>query len=41
MRDYVEAVLEVIEFDAEDVITESCTTYGCDQLTPPVCIANG
>ena len=26
---YVEAELEIVEFDAEDVITTSCTTYDC------------
>ena len=29
MRNYVEAELEIIKFDAEDVITTSCTT-DCD-----------
>lgn len=27
---YVEAELEIIQFDAEDVITTSCPTYVCD-----------
>lgn len=27
---YVEAELEIVEFDAEDVITTSCTSFECD-----------
>ncbi len=27
---YVEAELEIIQFDAEDVITTSCPEYVCD-----------
>ena len=30
MKKYEELELEVIRFDAEDVITESCTTVGAD-----------
>jgi len=37
MEKYVEAELEVIEFDEEDVITSSCTTKG-DTMTPEMCI---
>ena len=31
MKKYVEAELEVIEFDAEDVITATCSPYTCPQ----------
>jgi len=29
MAKYVEAELEIVTFDAEDVITASCTPVGC------------
>ena len=29
MVKYVEAELEIVSFDNEDVITTSCTTYEC------------
>ena len=29
MAKYVEAELEIVEFNAEDIITTSCTTYEC------------
>lgn len=38
MKDYVEAELEVIEFEEEDVITWSCTSDTCstkDHITTP------
>ena len=34
MKKYVEAELEVIEFDAEDVITTSCPPVYCSNETP-------
>ena len=34
MKKYVEAELEVIEFDAEDVLTASCSPVYCDNETP-------
>ena len=37
MEKYVEAELEVIEFDEEDVITSSCPTKD-DTMTPEMCI---
>lgn len=39
MKKYVEAELEVIEFDEEDVITSSCQA-DCDSVTPEVCFYN-
>ena len=37
MEKYVEAELEVIEFDEEDVITSSCSNdYSKDIITPEV-----
>lgn len=29
MKDYIEAELDIIEFEAEDVITASCAPVGC------------
>lgn len=34
MKKYVEAELEVIEFDAEDVITTSCSPVACPNELP-------
>jgi hypothetical protein len=39
MKEYVEAELEVIEFDEEDVIISSCQA-DCDAETPGICIHN-
>ena len=39
MKEYVEAELEVIEFDEEDVIISSCQA-DCDAETPDICIHN-
>ena len=39
MKEYVEAELEVIEFDEEDVIISSCQA-DCDEETPEVCAYN-
>ncbi len=33
MKKYIEAELEVIRFDAEDVIATSCIGYLCDSYT--------
>ena len=39
MKKYVEAELEVIEFDEEDVITSSCLSDTAkDITTPEICI---
>ena len=39
MKEYVEAELEVIEFDEEDVIISSCQA-ACDAEMPAICIHN-